>query len=223
MVTTRRRDAALFGSSRRLVQVELFTPVESLAFLNSLLGPQAERAAEPAERLGHLPLALAQSAAYVADRPSLTCAGYLTRWVDRRRMLAAVLPAPGELPDEHRETVTTTWSLSIERANELTPAGLARPLLELLSLLDPNGIPNGLITAPAVLAYFARRSGRLVEAEDAEDALVCLHRMSLITYTPANPHRAIRVHALVQRTTYETCDPATVTALASAATNFAVR
>lgn len=87
-----------------------------------------------------MPLALAQAAAFIADKPLLTVAGCRDRLADRGKTLAEVVPGPGRLPDEHRATVAATRSVSIERA-AITPAGLARPLLELASLLDPAGVP----------------------------------------------------------------------------------
>jgi hypothetical protein len=43
--------------------------------------------------------------------------------------------------------------LSVGATDQLRPAGLAPPLLTLLSLLDANGIPGAVVTAPAVTAY----------------------------------------------------------------------
>ncbi|MFE9751409.1 tetratricopeptide repeat protein [Saccharothrix saharensis] len=223
LVTTRRRDAALRGSGRRLIDVGLFTPEESLVYLTGKLAdrpPSAEDAAELADALGHLPLALAQAVAYLLDR-GMTCAEYLDRFLDRRRDLASLLPEPDALPDEHRDTVAVTWSLSIELADRLAPEGLARPLLDLASLLDPNGIPTAVFTSSAALEHLstavrppASGLGRLktlfsraaapkpaVGAERALDGLGCLHRLNLVTFDPTVPHLGVRVHALVQRAT----------------------
>jgi hypothetical protein len=207
VVTTRRRDAAFGGDGRRIVEVGLFTAAESIAFLTERLAgrpTQVVGAAELADELGHLPVALAQAAAYIADRAALTCASYCSRWRDRRRTLAQVLPDEGELPDEHRATVATTWSLSIEQADRLDPAGLARLLLQVTSLLDPNGIPDAIFATPAILSHLRIRTGREVDGDTAVDALSCLHRLSLITHDPDTPHRAVRVHARGQRATRET-------------------
>ncbi|MDA3645427.1 tetratricopeptide repeat protein [Saccharopolyspora indica] len=221
LVTTRRRDAALRGSGRQLIDIGLFTPEESLAYLTGKLADRprsAEGAAELADALGHLPLALAQAAAYLLDR-GMTCAQYLDRFLDRRRDFATLLPEPGALPDEHRDTVAVTWSLSIELADRLAPEGLARPLLDLACLLDPNGIPTAVFTSSAVLEHlsaavrppasglgrlktlFSRGAAPAVDAERALDGLGCLHRLNLVTVDLAVPHLGVRVHALVQRAT----------------------
>lgn len=209
VVTTRRRDAAVARADRRLIEVGVFTPAESVAYLGTKMPAYAGTAdlTHLAQDLGHLPLALAQAAAFIADKPLLTVAGYRDRLADRRRVLAEVLPARRELPDEHRDTVAATWSLSIERANAMTPAGLARPLLEIASLLDPAGIPTALFTSSAVTRHLA--SG----IDEASDALGCLNRLSLITLNTAQPARAVRVHALVQRTTRDAITPPRVEVL----------
>src|SRR6185436_12316210 len=108
--------------------------------------------AELAAEVGHLPLALAQVAAYMIDR-DLSCREYCTRLKDRLRKLADVLPTRGELPDDHGDTVAATWSLSIELADRLAPRSLARPLLTIASLLDPDGCLLKLLTNKTVRKY----------------------------------------------------------------------
>jgi len=136
----------------------------------------------------------------------LTCASYLRRWSDRHRTLSAVLPAVGELPDEHGETIATTWSLSIDRADDLNPTGLARPLLEIASFLDPNGIPRSIFSAHAVLGNLESRLDRAISNEDIADGLSALQRLNLIVHDPDTPLRTVRIHALLQRATREGLD-----------------
>ncbi|NEA00836.1 tetratricopeptide repeat protein, partial [Streptomyces sp. SID10116] len=127
-------------------------------------------------------------------------------------------PEPGSLPDAQTVTLAATWSLSVDRADRMRPRGLASPLLVLIALLDPNGIPASVLTGKAACRYLARhRTGRdgpdepdepaaedTVEAFDAVDALRALHRMHLVDHTPGVPHQAVRVHQLVQRSIRET-------------------
>lgn len=195
VVTTRRTDSALARTDSTLVDIKVFTPDQSQAYLDAKLAAYPdlrEGTAELAQILGHLPLALAQAVAYLIDR-DLTCAAYAARFRDQRRKLSALVPEPSALPDDHQTTIDVTWSLSIELANSLKPAGLARPLLQIASLLDPNGIPVEVLTSPPVIARLAEVSGHDVDAEDAADALHCLHRLSLA--------ESGAVHALVQRAT----------------------
>ena len=227
LVTTRRRDAVLSGAGRRLVDVGLFTATEAIAYLTANLAghdreDQPDQIAGLAADLGYLPLALAQAAAYLNDR-GLDCASYRDRLADRRRTLPDLVPDDSGLPDDHRTALAATWSLSIEQADRLRPAGLARPMLELASMLDPNGIPQAVLTSPPARAYLTRyptgsagtgseASGTgdrspdaegQVDAGDAADTLRCLNRLSLAELDPAAPHRAVRVHNLIQRAARE--------------------
>ncbi|WP_338930543.1 tetratricopeptide repeat protein [Streptomyces netropsis] len=224
VVTTRRRDAALPGHR---IDVGLFTPAEAVAYLTAKLAAQ-DRQDHPeditalARDLGRLPLALAQAATYLVDL-HLSCADYRTRLADRSRSLPDLVPEDSGLPDAHRATVAATWALSVEHADRLRPRGLARPMLHLIALLDPNGIPTTVLTSPPALAYLAarrtpaqggHRPGHHIGTEDAADALRCLHRLSLADHTPGTPHQAVRVHALVQRATRESLPDAACDALA---------
>lgn len=167
LVTTRRRDAALTGPGRPRVDVGLFTPAEAAAYLTAILAAHdrhdpSEQVAALAADLGHLPLALAQAAAYLVDLPHLDCAAYRQRLSDRTRTLAELTPENKGLPDDQQVTVAAAWSLSIDRADQLRPAGLARPMLELASMLDPNGIPAAVLTSIPTRTYLAdRRTSRV--------------------------------------------------------------
>ncbi len=196
----------------------MFTRGEAEEYLRAALADQprlAEEAAELAAELGFLPLALAQAAAYMMDL-CLSCAEYRTRWTDRRRSVSSLLPKPDGLPDEHRATVATTWSLSVTQANRLEPAGIAGSLLEVASVLDPNGIPAALFTTSPITGLLARRTGVEVDAERARDGLGCLHRLNLITLDSRSDTPTVRVHALVQRATRDALPPQRLTALAVA-------
>ncbi|WP_327380596.1 hypothetical protein [Streptomyces sp. NBC_01207] len=96
--------------------------------------------------LGHLPLALSQAAACLIDA-ELDCATYRQRLADHTRRLADLLPDTGRLPDDQTTSTAAAWALSIDRANQLQPAGLARLRLELAAMLDPNGIPTPVLTS----------------------------------------------------------------------------
>ncbi|QYN35256.1 tetratricopeptide repeat protein [Pseudonocardia sp. DSM 110487] len=221
VITTRRTDAALTRAGRRRVEVGLFTPGQARAYLAERLeaDPDDERmweADELAADLGHLPLALAQAGAFILDRGD-TCVGYRARLADRRRRLAELFP-PDALADDYHDTVAATWSISIEAADALPPAGLARPVLELLSVLDPSGIPADLLTTPAAIEYAsAHGPAPPRDGQDLLDALHHLARLSLITLDPAAGPAGVRVHGLVQRAAAEHLNPAQITALHRAA------
>jgi hypothetical protein len=198
LVTTRRQDAALAAEGRRIINVGLFTPGEAHRYLRQKLSDDPTRLDEPeqlAADLGYLPLALAQAAAYLLDR-RLTCAGYRRRFAERKRKLADLVPETEALPDSQTATIAVTWSLSIEAADRLTPAGRAGPLLQLASFLNPNGIP---VTVLAAGAWFSAPRGHDPKptTDDIVDGLHNLQRLSLLTIEG----EAVRVHRLVQRAT----------------------
>ncbi|MFE1444394.1 tetratricopeptide repeat protein [Streptomyces sp. NPDC058739] len=219
LVTTRRRDAALGGEGRHRIEVGLFSPGEALAYLTAALAghgrtePAAQLGALAAE-LGHLPLALAQAAAYLIDSGE-TVTSYRALLADRSTPLADT--APDRLPDDQTHPLAAAWALSLDRADTLAPAGLARPMLRLASLLDANGIPQTVLTSAPSLTHLAAHRTRTgptpaeepnpLSERDAVRALRALHRLHLIDHTPGTPHQAVRVHQLIQRTTRDTLTP----------------
>ncbi|WP_234008813.1 FxSxx-COOH system tetratricopeptide repeat protein [Streptomyces sp. Mg1] len=217
LLTTRRRDAALFGEGRRRIEVGLFTPHESFSYLTASL--TAQRRTEPADQLtalahdlGHLPLALAQAAAYLIDSGE-TAAAYRDLLANRATTLDHLVP--DALPDEQATALAAAWSLSIDRADMLRPAGLARPMLHLAALLDANGIPQDVLTGQSARNHLAAHRSTTgptpqsdtVALSDAVGALRALDRLSLIDHQPGTPHQAVRVHQLIQRATRDTLTP----------------
>lgn len=202
VVTTRRRDHAL-TAGRHLLTVGLFTEAEAVGYLREKLAGSPDRAADAellAADLGLLPLALSQAAAFMLDR-GLGCAEYRRRVADRRMQLADLVPEPPALPDEHRATIAVTWSLSVELVDTFTPVGLAKPVLELAALVDPNAVPIAAFTVPAALTYLGRRRGHECDGDDVTDALHGLHRLNLVNLDAAAG--TVGVHALVQRAVRE--------------------
>lgn len=191
LVSTRRRDAALRGDGWRIVPVDTFSEDEGLAYLREVLGGQPsllDGAAEVVRTLGSLPVALAQAGAYVLDK-HLTCAEYLTRLRFRK----------GDA-DEHQAAVAATWALSMEQAELLRPRKVARALLDLASVLNPNGIPLDVLTGPSTQDHLASATGYRLDEAGVRDVLAGLHRLSLITLGGGE----VRMHALVQRANRDT-------------------
>ncbi|MFF0738971.1 tetratricopeptide repeat protein [Streptomyces sp. NPDC004111] len=226
LVTTRRQDAALAGPGRSRLEVGLFSPQQSVAYLTETLTaysyPQSDDPGELlslAADMGHLPLALSQAAAYLADTGT-TITAYRQALADRATALSEL--APDLLPDQQPHTVAAAWDLSIEHADTLRPAGLARPLLHLASFLDPNGIPESVLTSEPARAHLAQcRTPQAapepvrvapsetapVSAADTARAVSALRRLSLITHTPDEPVTAVRVHQLLQHAVRDTLSP----------------
>ncbi|WP_435124454.1 tetratricopeptide repeat protein [Actinacidiphila sp. bgisy144] len=240
VVTTRRRDHALSkGGGRQRVDVGLFTPAQAVAYLAEVL--QADGRTEPDGELagltgdlGHLPLALSQAAAYITDA-DITVSHYRELLTRHARTLEAL--SPDTRPDEQPRSMAAVWELSVDYADRLRPLGLARPMLELVAFLAPNGTPLNALTSGPALDHLTRHRtppredddpaaprSEPVTQEEAEGALRALHRLSLLTApgtahahadhptdrvgAPAWDGRLVRVHQLVQRATRDTLPPA---------------
>ncbi|MEV4556266.1 NB-ARC domain-containing protein [Kitasatospora sp. NPDC049285] len=226
LVTTWRRDVAREGPSRQVVTVPSFSSAEAFGYLTAALA--ASGRVEPPEQLealarelGHLPLALAQAAAYLGST-GLSCADYLRLLGDDGRRLADLVPDPGGLPDEQSVPLPEAWDLALERADAMEPVGTARMLLELAAPLASDGIPAAVLTE-AVRYLDRQRTDR--PAEDAEPdertdkTLALLHRWSLLDYDPANQDRSVRVHPMVQRAVREGVPASRAAELADVAAN----
>ncbi|PPK70870.1 tetratricopeptide repeat protein [Actinokineospora auranticolor] len=199
IVTTRDRGSAWRADGRDIVEVDLFTHDQARACLASWLEDHPhllDGADDLVTELGHLPLAVAHAGAYLVDL-GITCADYLDRFRAHHSRL------PDLFPDDHDRVVATTWTLSIARANERRPVGLALPLMRLLSFLDPAGIPLQLLTSPTLHEYLGADK---TQVHDAAHGLARLNLLSIDTH-PAAAGVAICLHALVQRATREAGPP----------------
>lgn len=201
VVTTRRRDAALVWQGS-FIEVGVFTEDEAVAFLEDNLGPSPSAALLAAD-LGYLPLALAHAVAYIRDL-ELTYDEYRIRLADRTRRLEELF-SDMSIGSSHARAVETTWQVSIDAANESRPRGIARPVLELASQLDANGIPTRVFTTEPAQQWISIRAdasaGQSLRPTDCNDALQVLSRYNLLV-NEKNASLA-RVHALVQRAVRE--------------------
>jgi hypothetical protein len=222
ILTTRRREAALTGPGRTRIDVDVFTPAESGHYLGGKLGATPGLPADVlkdagllAEDLGYLPLALAQACAVIIN-DALSCAAY-RRLLSEHVLTEAFPLSPADAGDDYPHSITSTWALAADRANTLTPAGLATPALTLAATLDPDGVPEDVFTTPAARTFLTAPSEQVqdiggqevqeVSAHDARRAVRNLHRLSLLTHDPNGGPRAVRMHALTQRATLERLGP----------------
>lgn len=211
LVTTRRRDPVMTGEGRFEIDVSCFSPGEAAAYLTAKLAAHHrdddhEQIAGLAEDLGRLPLALAQAAAYLVET-GRNCGSYRARFANLSRSLRELEPSC--FPDDYPKAVAVTVCISITRADQLRPEGLARPMLELASMLAPNGIPVDVLTSKPALDYLTARTAepavgrrRDWDADDASDALKkCLRLLSLAEVDESDrvSRPTVRVHSLTQR------------------------
>jgi len=213
LVTTNRPDAALRAHSPRAVELGPFSDRESLAYLSTKL--QADRdqwtgALDLAADLGFLPIALAQAGTLIAYT-GIDCRDYRAQMAEWRQHLGATNGTPPQV-------VAGTGGLALEYADRLPPAGLARPMLALISMLDPNGIPGAVLTAPAACAYLSRFGGAApVDEVQARTAVHALGRLGLVTIDTTSAARTVRVHELVQAASRQSLSTAECDAAALAA------
>ena len=169
----------------------------AVGFLVNRTGdPDRWAARELAVRLGGLPLALEQAAAYM-QATGITAAGYLPLFRERQ----ADLLARGEVAG-HPADVATTLGLALSRLADHAPA--AAGLLQLLAFLAPEPIPltrllvsqqAARLLSPEVAATVGSLLGDPVTAGDA---ITALRRYSLVA--PAGGGLVL-VHRLVQAIT----------------------
>ncbi len=194
LVTTNRPDAALRAHSPRAVELGPFSDRESLAYLSTKLEADRDQwtgALDLATDLGFLPIALAQAATLMAYT-GIDCRQYRTRMAEWRQRLGAGGGTPTPV-------VADTGALALEYADQLPPAGLARPMMALISMLDSNGIPGAVLTTPAACAYLSRFGGAAPADEvQARAAVHALGRLGLVTIDTTSAARTVRVHELVQ-------------------------
>ena len=213
LVTTNRPDAALKAHSPRVVELGPFSDRESLNYLSTRL--QADRdqwtgALDLAADLGFLPISLAQASTLIAYT-GIDCRDYRTRIAEWRGRQGG---GNGARPP----AVADTGALALAYADQLPPAGLARPMLALISMLDPNGIPGAVLTTPAACAFLSRFARTApVDEVQARTAVYSLGRLGLVTIDTTSAARTVRVHELVQAATRQglstaECDQAALAA-----------
>lgn len=180
-----------WSSDARTINVRIWEPEEALRFLlerMERMGCPADvaAAAELAEALGDLPLALEQAAAYVEEK-QIALAAYLRLF--RAHQLRVFQSAPR--PVSYEETVATTWQLAFEQVEEGPPlvagAPLASKILNLCAFLAPDNIPRDLI----------RKWADFTDNLTFDEAVAALRKYSLMEVTPDT----LSVHRLVQAVT----------------------
>ncbi|MFE4414817.1 tetratricopeptide repeat protein, partial [Streptomyces sp. NPDC056821] len=190
VLVTTRRDLAWqdLGTSLRL---ETLTPEASLSVLQEITGCHSDSDAatliELAEELGHLPLALQQAGAYLAQTRT-SAESYLAQLrSDPAGVLAA--GAPG---DPQQRTIAQLWSVTLNTLNARDPHAVT--LLRILAYYAPDPLPRHVLT-PA-----------LPTPRAVDQALGTLAAYSLVTLTEAT----VTVHRLVQTVLRTIPEPAPI-------------
>ena len=199
LLTTRLQALGIMAQS---IEVEKMGWEEGVMFLlrrTKIIAPSASldqamkesqaKASEIVAALDGLPLALDQAGAYI-EETRCGLSQYLDLYGTHRKEL---LLRRGRFPIDHPDSVVATWSLSFQQMEQESLA--AADLLRLLAFLDPEAIPEELITLGA------EELGPTLEAVARDplqvDILIeLLLRYSLIRRT--SEVKSLSMHRLVQ-------------------------
>jgi tetratricopeptide (TPR) repeat protein len=183
--------------------VDVLPRMEAVAFLQHRLGRDDPSLVGLAAALGDLPLALEQAAAYL-QATATTPSEYLDLLDTRARELFTL-----GRPATNEHTIATTWTVSLRRLREQTPA--AEDLLVLLAFLAADDIPRTLLTQRPRRRWRQRRSpnsrrlaATLQDPLAYQQVVGALRRYSLIK--TSRDGQALSVHRLVQAVTRHQLD-----------------
>ncbi len=199
LLTTR---AQAVGSIANSIEVEKMESAEGMllllrrarilvsdGLLNQATEADRERAKAIFVALDGLPLALDQAGAYI-EETNCGLSGYLDLFRTRRREL---LKRRSKLPTDHPEPIATTWSLSFQRVEQINLG--AADLLRFCTFLDPDGIPEEIITEnPSVLGQVLQSV--VSDVFKLNEAIETLRTFSFIRRNPDT--KLLSLHRLVQ-------------------------
>ncbi|MEU4268106.1 tetratricopeptide repeat protein [Streptomyces sp. NPDC026092] len=176
LVTT--RHAAGWHGLAEVLDLTVLDPEESYAMYAQAVGGLGPRDGHHVETvcatLGHLPLAVAQAAAYCAETRT-TPAEYL----DQLR----------RYPGDGQEAVARTWRLTLDRLVAADP--LTGTLLRVLAWWGPDRIPRQLLDRLGPTPVVRRAVGRLAAHSMVtlhEDGAVSVHRLVQSVARTADAH-----------------------------------
>ncbi len=154
LLTTR---AHATGKIAQRIDIERMEPEEGALFLlhratildhdkplDAASADDRTKAMAISQMMDGLPLALDQAGAFI-DETGCGLSDYLQIYHKRQ---VELLKRRGKLITDHAESVATTWSLSFQKVEQSNPA--AADLLRLCAFLDPDAIPEEIITKGAL-------------------------------------------------------------------------
>jgi tetratricopeptide (TPR) repeat protein/transcriptional regulator with XRE-family HTH domain len=200
LLTTRAQATGRIASSHSVEKMESRESMLLLLRRAKLLGADepldntSRMTRAQAQRIAHeldgLPLALDQAGAYI-EEVGCSLAEYLAIYEQRRLDL---LKRQSKLASaDYPYTVASTWSLSFEQVEQACPA--AAELLRLCAFLDPDAIPEAIITEGSNFLGSALAS-LATDPLLLNEAIQTLRRYSLIKRDPEA--KVLNMHRLVQ-------------------------
>ncbi|MFE3558344.1 FxSxx-COOH system tetratricopeptide repeat protein [Streptomyces sp. NPDC059193] len=189
------RLATPWHSIPTVVRLDVLDEAEALDLLTriaTVAGPRdLDGAAELCATLGHLPLAVEQVAAYLAQSPLITPRAYLAM-LDRYPAAMYRQGTVGVTSPER--TIARIWRITLEQITDHEP--LAADLLRLLAWYAPDQIPatllDGLADPPALQAALGLLTAYSMITPDPATGTLAVHRLVQAlarTPDPDDPHR----------------------------------
>ena len=171
------------------VELDVFSREESLAHLiHHVPGLGMSDATRVSVAVGHLPLAIEQAAAWLAETGMP--APLYAEWVETQATSALGL----NKPLDYAKPVVAAWNLSISRLRERSPASVR--LLQILAFCSPGPISATLLYSDAMidclLAYDETLSQKLMISRVIRD----ISRFALVKVDQSS--NSVQIHRLVQ-------------------------
>ncbi|GIH77274.1 FxSxx-COOH system tetratricopeptide repeat protein [Planobispora longispora] len=189
VVITSRNQA--WSSVAAPLEVDVFSREESLEHLSRRVpGLAAEDALQVAAALGHLPIAVEQAAAWLAETgmPAATFVEQLESETARVRVLSMKQPA------DYPHPVAVTWNLSLSKLRENSPAAVR--LLQLCAFFAPEPISMSLLYSDEMIRSLLPYDDSLREKLVLGQVIQEIGRFALARVDQGN--NTIQVHRLVQ-------------------------
>ncbi|MEU3069920.1 tetratricopeptide repeat protein, partial [Streptomyces sp. NPDC006906] len=188
------RLATAWTDATTVVRLDVLDPDESLALFTRIAtahspGRDLDGAAELCEELGHLPLAIEQAAAYLAQNPLTTPRAYL----DLLAQYPAAMYRHGAATTPAERTIARIWNITLDRITDLQPE--AADLLRALAWYAPDHIPTTLTGAadpPTRNAAVGLLTAYSMITPDLPTGTLAVHRLVQAlarTPDPDDPHR----------------------------------
>ncbi|MGW6521679.1 tetratricopeptide repeat protein, partial [Streptomyces sp. NPDC054962] len=190
------RLATAWTSATTVLRLDILDPDESMELFTRITtahspGRDLDGAAELCEELGHLPLAIEQTAAYLAQNPLTTPRAYL----DLLARYPAAMYRNGAATTPAERTIARIWNITLDRITDLQP--VAAGLLRTLAWYAPDHIPATLLDAgpadpPALNAAIGLLTAYSMITPDPGTGTLAVHGLvQALTRTPDpdDPHR----------------------------------
>ena len=224
---TRRRGQDVEGEGRHIVTVEGFSRREGQRYLRARLGAAVEagemvshtfdEADGLVHDLGGTPLALALAASVLREN-RYTCASYRHLLAKQLDGLDGLFPAE-QTAEGYEWPLVAAWAISLNRAEQRDPTGLASWAALMIAVLNPSGVQAKIMTTEAVRSFLAGKGERheeLISIDDLTRTTRALESYSLISCTRYDSGtelkiREVHMHSLTSRMTRLHMGPEAVT------------